>query len=411
MNKPNDELNKVTENEEVTEVKEETEVNEEPEVTAEVEEVTETEEKKPKKKKRILLKIILWILAFLLACIIALGVTVFIMIKSGEKQMTNYEDVVVEVPDIAETLDDGKIVKYNGKKYILNENVVSILGMGVDRSEFTEEDVEIYGKNGQADTIFLVTLDTVTGEIKIIALSRDTMTEIDMYSESGNYAGIHRRQLCLAYSYGDGRESSCENMVKAVERMIYGIPINSYFAIDIDAIASINDAVGGVTVKSIGEFKFSSGKYVANNQTVTLHGEEAMSYVRSRSEKDLDANRQRMKRQVQYVQAFADKTLSMTKSDISTPIKLFNAIKEDGDLVSNLNSAKISYLTECIVKHGSVNIDFINVDGEIKLGENKYAEFYPDETKFFEIILDVFYTELENEPTEATGVVTTEKIA
>ena len=392
MNKPNDELN------EVTEVKEETEV------------IAEITEEKPKKKKKGL-KIFLWILAILLALIISLCVTVVIMIKSGEKQMTDYDDVVVEVPDIAETLDDGKIVKYNGKKYILNENVVSVLGMGVDRSEFAKEDIETYGTNGQADTIFLATLDTVTGEIKIISLSRDTMTEIDMYSESGNYAGIHRRQLCLAYSYGDGRESSCENVVKAVERMIYGLPINSYFAIDLDAIASINDAVGGVTVKSIGDMKLPSGKQITNGQKITLKGNDATGYVRNRSIVDLDANALRMKRQVQYVQAFADKTLSMTKSDISTPIKLFDAIKKDGDLVSNLNSAKISYLTECIVKHGSVNIDFINVDGEIKLGENKYAEFYPDETQFFEIILDVFYIELEDEPTEATDVVTTEKIA
>ena len=392
MNKPNDELN------EVTEVKEETEV------------IAEITEEKPKKKKKGL-KIFLWILAILLALIIALCVTVVIMIKSGEKQMTNYYDVVVEVPDIAETLDDGKIVKYNGKKYILNENVVSVLGMGVDRSEFAKEDIETYGTNGQADTIFLATLDTVTGEIKIISLSRDTMTEIDMYSESGNYAGIHRRQLCLAYSYGDGRESSCENVVKAVERMIYGLPINSYFAIDLDAIASINDAVGGVTVKSIGDMKLPSGMKITNGQKITLKGNDATGYVRNRSIVDLDANALRMKRQVQYVQAFADKTLSMTKSDISTPIKLFDAIKKDGDLVSNLNSAKISYLTECVLKHGSVNIDFINVDGEIKLGENKYAEFYPDETQFFEIILDVFYIELEDEPTEATDVVTTEKIA
>ena len=392
MNKPNDELN------EVTEVKEETEV------------IAEITEEKPKKKKKGL-KIFLWILAILLALIISLCVTVVIMIKSGEKQMTNYDDVVVEVPDIAETLDDGKIVKYNGKKYILNENVVSILGMGVDRSEFAKEDIETYGTNGQADTIFLATLDTVTGEIKIISLSRDTMTEIDMYSESGNYAGIHRRQLCLAYSYGDGRESSCENVVKAVERMIYGLPINSYFAIDLDAIASINDAVGGVTVKSIGDMKLPSGMKITNGQKITLKGNDATGYVRNRSIVDLDANALRMKRQVQYVQAFADKTLSMTKSDISTPIKLFDAIKKDGDLVSNLNSAKISYLTECVLKHGSVNIDFINVDGEIKLGENKYAEFYPDETQFFEIILDVFYTELEDEPIETTDIVTTEEIA
>ena len=119
MNKPNDELN------EVTEVKEETEV------------IAEITEEKPKKKKKGL-KIFLWILAILLALIIALCVTVVIMIKSGEKQMTNYDDVVVEVPDIAETLDDGKIVKYNGKKYILNENVVSVGNDALLNSIITE---------------------------------------------------------------------------------------------------------------------------------------------------------------------------------------------------------------------------------------------------------------------------------
>ena len=118
--------------------------------------------------------------------------------------------------------------------------------MGIDqRSEEMEQVLEVSGESGQADTIFLATLNPVNNRIKIIAISRDTMTEIPVFDAKGNYLGEEKSHLGLAYAYGDGKETSCQYMVDAVSQLFYGIPINGYAAFNMSAIAEINDAVGG----------------------------------------------------------------------------------------------------------------------------------------------------------------------
>ena len=392
MSKQNDErvneiVDEILENAEKRK-KEEAATNEKHEI---IEEIEKTEEKPKKKKKG--LKILLWILMIVLFIIIALCVTAVVMMKIGEKQMTDYEEVVVEVPEIAETIiNDGKTVIYNGQKYTLNENIVSVLAMGVDRYKLIENGEDRHGRNGQADTILLLTIDSKTGKMKVVSISRETMADVDVYSESGVYSGINKEQICLAYAYGDGQHTSCENVLKSVNRLFYGIPINSYVAINITSIASLNDVVGGVTLKAIGDFQMPSGRFIKNGETVTLKGKEAEVYIRNRDQEIVEANTERMGRQVQYIKAFAAKTLTMTKSDISTPVKLYDGLSKNGDLISNINTAQISFLTECVLKNPSVDdVEFISIKGETKLGDDGYAQFYPDETAFFEMILDVFY--------------------
>ena len=91
-------------------------------------------------------------------------------------------------------------------------------------------------------------LDTKTGKSRLIAISRDTMTDVNVYSDLGNFIGTEKLQLCLAYTYGDGKEKSCENTVRAVSRLFYGMPVAAYAALDLDAITVLTDAVGGVEV-------------------------------------------------------------------------------------------------------------------------------------------------------------------
>ena len=74
------------------------------------------------------------------------------------------------------------------------------------------------------------------------------MTDVNVYSDLGNFIGTEKLQLCLAYTYGDGKEKSCENTVRAVSRLFYGMPVAAYAALDLDAIAVLTDAVGGVEV-------------------------------------------------------------------------------------------------------------------------------------------------------------------
>ena len=96
---------------------------------------------------------------------------------------------------------------------------------------------------------------------------------------------MEKQQICLAYAYGDGKEKSCENVLASVRRLFYNVPINTYFALDLDGISELNDAVDGVDVTSPETIAtFEEGK------DYHLVGMEAESFVRTRRMDRLDAN-------------------------------------------------------------------------------------------------------------------------
>ncbi|MFQ8841964.1 MAG: LCP family protein [Clostridium fessum] len=47
---------------------------------------------------------------------------------------------------------------------------------------------------------------------------------------------------------GDGREESCELTAEALSKLLFGLKIDGYFAVNMDSIPYFNDAVGGVPV-------------------------------------------------------------------------------------------------------------------------------------------------------------------
>lgn len=80
------------------------------------------------------------------------------------------------------------------------------------------------------------------------------MVDIDLYTVGGEFVRTENMQLCLAYAYGDGGTSSCENVTTAISRILANVPVEKYFALDLSGIAPLNDAVGGVTVTSLYDF-------------------------------------------------------------------------------------------------------------------------------------------------------------
>ena len=91
-----------------------------------------------------------------------------------------------------------------------------MLVMGIDQeSDTIEEKDDVSGESGQADTIFLIVMDKSKDEIKMISISRDTMTQIKTFDYKGNYLGKSKNHLGLAYSFGDGKVTSCQYMVDA----------------------------------------------------------------------------------------------------------------------------------------------------------------------------------------------------
>jgi len=336
--------------------------------------------RRKKKKMKLWKKVVLSISCVLLGLIVMVVGTVALLYYNGSNELI-INDYSVSAPENVDVQNNGDIVVYNGVTYKYNKNITSILMMGIDERELDAP--KTIGQAGQSDVNILLTVDTSSGKMTMINISRDIMTEITEYSAGGSYIGMNTMQLCLAYSFGDGKETSCNNQVNTVKRVFYNIPINSYYSLDLDGIAAINDSVGGVDVVSpetIGEFK--------EGETYHLEGEQAEAFVRERRHDTVDANNYRMARQQIYLNAFISKLISQTKSDFSTPLNLFNAAGEYS--CTNLNASKICYLAATAITNGGMSYDTLNVPGEAKQNGD-YAEFYIDETKFYEMFLSVFY--------------------
>ncbi|MGN0159535.1 MAG: LCP family protein [Brotaphodocola sp.] len=283
-------------------------------------------------------------------------------------------------------------VTWNGRNYRRNSYVKAILCMGVDRSDSMQE-YRGFNEAGQADGIFLIAQDTAHNHLKILMIPRDTMTEIGIIDEDMNYVGTMVKQLTLAYANGDGREGSCENMVEAVEKLLQGLQIDHYLAADTKIIASLNDAVGGVTVTVPTPGMEKKDPAFVMGETITLHGDQAESFVRYRDiEKDYSAL-YRMNQQKAYITGFfqALKETSKTNSQIVT--QLFDRIQEY--MVTDMGKEIYLKIAADALQGDSLqNGDFYTVPGSGVTTE-VYDEFYADEDGIVQIILELFYRETE----------------
>lgn len=341
---------------------------------------------RPKKKRW--KKVLFWILISFLILMLAIGITVFTLIEVGKSSLLNTESMKLDPGSgvsNTEVEQDGKTLTYSGKRYVYNENMTTILCIGVDRESFTEGETT-QGLNGQADALFLYAMDTKTGKSTVIPIPRDTIVDVDLYSSAGKYVSSSKKQVCLSYAYGDGKHTSCENTVKSVSRLFYGLNINSYVAIDLKAIDVLSSKVGGVPVTPTESFSYANHYFTAGKETV-LKGERARAFVQGRDETVLTSSLDRMSRQKQFVTSFFNKAIAKTKEDITFPITVFNSTSKY--MITDINVAEISFFTSCVLSSGG-SLEFASIDGEMKMGE-KYAEYYADEQSVYETIINVFY--------------------
>ncbi|PWM32099.1 MAG: transcriptional regulator [Clostridiales bacterium] len=286
-----------------------------------------------------------------------------------------------ELPEDAEgqePLKDG-MLRYQGKTYAYQEDVMTFLCMGIDKSGEAKASEDLH-RGGQADALFLAVMDPGEKKISVIGVNRDTMAELFVYDEEGNYLGREIGQIALQHAYGDGMEESCERTVEAVSNLFYGIPIHGYFAMNMDVIIPLNEAVGGVDVV-IGE----------GDEKVHLEGQEAYSFVRNRDMYAPHSAEQRLKRQKQYLEAFALQAKKAVVQDLTLPAKLYTEILPY--MVTDISASEAVYLATQAVSYTFGQDNLYSLEGEIRMGE-QFEEFYPDETALYELILQVFYEEV-----------------
>ena len=326
------------------------------------------------------LTVLLRVLVVLFAIMAVLVLTFAAIRWSGGRSLSKGEIVseMITIPDAikqdVEVKDEGRTVIYKGEKYVYNEDIITILFMGVDRL--------------LADTLVLGVIDKKNEKISFINVSRDTIADIDIYNVNNEFLRSEKRQICLQYAYGDGRETSCEYVVNALQRYLYGMPINAYAAIDYDAIAILNDAVGGVEVNVLEDL--SSGRYaeLVEGKNVTLFGDMAEYYCRTRDSYSVDANNYRMARQKQYLMAFMQKALELVRADLGISLELYNTAKPY--MITDIGVSEVTYLATTVTGYGIETDAIKSIPGEVVLEED-HAAFYADETALYELILNTFY--------------------
>lgn len=338
----------------------------------------------PPTKRRRIRRLLLGALCALLAAAVTLGGIYWWLYEAGRQGLL-VPGGSLSAPSQAE--GDGDIVEYNGVTYRYNEKVTAILVMGVDKQDIQTQGQQ--GINGQADSLFLLAMDSAGGTATVLPISREIMVDVDRYAADGVYLGSQKTQLCLAYANGSDAVSGCENVVRSVRRLLYGVPINSYMAVDMAGFKALTDAVGGVTLTALEDVEGPDGQNIKKGQTVTLRGSRAQRYIQSRGQ-DVEANNRRMARQKQFFGAFIGTAGRQLKKDFTKLMTYYNIAKPY--VVSDLTLSQITYLATVAVSKNAFNgFRYLSITGSTVMGE-EFVEFHADRISVYEAVLEMFYT-------------------
>lgn len=333
-----------------------------------------------------------------LGIVFVIAILSFICIRHvGKSEL--YENARTKVPALklenAGGEYDEDVILYNGIPYRYNEDILTFLVMGTDSLKPLPkpDEVEDYTLGGQADTLFLVVVNPHIKEIQVIAINRNSMTEIDVYDRENNYIRTDLLQVCLQHGYGSGLEDSCERQVQTVSRMFFDLPIHGYVAMNMAAVPILNDCVGGVTLEVMENIPWGSDVIAqGKGNIVTLEGMDAYYYLQYRDVEVFDSASMRLARQKQYLNAFAHQAIMETKKDITFPLDVLDAVSDY--MVTDISTSEVTYLATSYLGY-SFNLNGIySLQGETIIGGGGFEEFYVDDDALYELIIDLFYEEV-----------------
>ncbi len=281
-----------------------------------------------------------------------------------------------------------EIVTYEGKDYIQKENIETFLVMGLDKYE-NATDNDSYNNNQQADFLFLLVFDKQAKKYSALHINRDAMVEMDVLGVAGQKIDSVTKQIALAHTYGNGKETSCRNTADAVSNLLLGMKVNHYISFTMDSVAVMNDLVGGVEVTVLDDFSGIDESLIMGEK-VTLRGEQALKYVRTRQGLEDSSNEKRMERQSQYMKALQQNLIGCIEDDEEFITRA--SVKMADYIVSDRSVTQLKEIANRLSEYEFTDID--NIAGENVMGD-EFIEFYPDDDSIMQAVLDLFYKEME----------------
>ena len=288
----------------------------------------------------------------------------------------------LETDDTSEDEDWNSVIEYQGETWKINNRLTTVLFMGID-SKASVESHNTVGNGGRADTILLFVLNKDTETMQLIQISRDTMTEVDVYDDDRDliYSGV--MQLTMQYAFGDSATRSCMLMKKTVSELLYGIDIDDYCALTIDGMGSIVDAMGGITVTLEDDWTDISPSYT-KGATVTMDSAAVERFVRYRDIEVTGSNDTRMERQAWFLQELFHQMASKGGNEL---LSLYDAAGRD--LTTDMDAETIRNMAKYTLDENTVKLPGHTVEGDL------HDEYYLDEEALQDLLVNTFYVKVE----------------
>ena len=272
-------------------------------------------------------------------------------------------------------------LEWQGETYAARPDLESYLLIGVD--EMGEAvGTESYIGGGQGDVQMLLVLDNANQTWQVLQLNRDSMVKMPVLGVNGSVIGTDTAQLALAHSYGNGREESCENNVTTVSRLLADQPIDGYFAVNMDAVNILTDLAGGVTVTLNSDMTAQDPAWT-EGAVVTLTGENALGFVRSRKGVEDETNLSRMARQRQYLTALHD---ALAGRDVAFAAEVYSTLADY--TVTDIAGGTAQQIAAKL--NQSREQPLLTIEGESKVVDGYWA-YYLDDASLHETIITLFY--------------------
>lgn len=284
-------------------------------------------------------------------------------------------------------------ILYNGKTYVYNDHLSNYLFMGIDTRQEQQEAV-MQGNAGQADAIFMVSLDRVKQKLRVVMVPRDTMTQIESFNPSGKSLGMTTDHINIQYAYGDGKRKSCELMKTAVSNLLYQVPIQGYTALNMDGIPVLTELVGGVEVTVPDNSLAEVNPEFTEGAVVTLNRENTEQFVRYRDIGQTQSAIVRMNRQKAFLQAYLARVQSLASQDAGIVTNLYYGIQDY--MVTNMGNDLFVKLLEASY-NGIESVETIPGTGVQGEGgqEQNFDEYHVNDDGLYDLIIRTFYKEVE----------------
>lgn len=301
------------------------------------------------------------------------------------------EEKNTEDYSMAEETDetDAGIVTWHGKKYCYNDHISNYLFIGVDTGEISETSSG-EANAGQADAIYVLSLDRTKETFTVISVPRDTMTRIRLYGPGGKELGTSVDHISLSYAYGDGSHESCQLTKEAVSELLYDLPIQGYCSLSMDAMPVLTETVGSLTVTVPNDSLEKADPAYAEGAQVTLTAENTKFFLQYR---DIDVSQSaisRMERQQAFLRAYGEQAEKRCSEDPAFAVELYNALGPY--MVTSMGKDSFVRLAQSAAA-GQTETGW-TVPGRAAEGSS-YDEFEADDDALYGKIIETFYEEAE----------------